>query len=292
MKKEKKKIIYCLLLIILILSLFVILNYILFPKINKTESKIKIVKAKPNEEIVSEEIIDRDLDLNSDIIRGLKNKISVFDSFKAGSYYGYFYQSDYLDFNNMSDDAKVMIGITQNKNFSNDFINATYEAQAPDGNNLNVIILSKEEVQNGINSFFGPNTNYIDTDLRDSSLDYCGFSGFKFDNTRNVYMSNPITCEGFPTPYIDTKIINAHQSGKTIEITIKIAYINYEINNKGEITKYVYRNNNKINLLEKHSILTDNSYNINNILNKLDAYKFTFNLNSDNYYYFTKVEKV
>lgn len=46
------------------------------------------------------------------------------------------------------------------------------------------------------------------------------------------------------------------------------------------------------NPLEKHILLTDNSYDINNILGKLDTYKFTFTLNSNNYYYFTKVEKI
>ena len=125
-----------------------------------------------------------------------------------------------------------------------------------------------------------------------ADYDYCGFSRFKFDNTRNVYISDPFTCNTFPKPHIDSKITKIYKNGKVVEVTIKIAYIKYETNEKEEVTKLVYKHLNDQNPLEKHILLTDNSYDINNILGKLDTYKFTFTLNSNNYYYFTKVEKI
>ncbi len=291
MKKEKMMTIKIYILVgLLLLSLFVALIYIkkFHQTPNKVTSKVVENKKEPIEEINTEE----EIDVNSDIALEFINKINIFDSIKAGSYYGYFYNQDYLDINNISNDAKIMIGIAQNKNFKNDFINATYEAQAPDGTSLNVIILAKDEVEEGINSFFGPSTVYQDENLKDANSDYCGFSGFAFDETRNVYMNNPLSCNGFPNPYIDTKVIRVFKTGKNIEIYLKIAYIKYDANNEDDVIKYVYTNNNANNYLEAHHILTDNSYKIDNILDKLDTFKFTFTLNSNNYYYFNKVEKI
>ena len=297
MKKEKKMTIYYYgILILLLVSLFVALIYYKSDRFELTKVATVHALQKENkeskEELPEETPSSEDLPVDSDLAIELHNKINVFDNIKAGSYYGYFYKQDYLDINSISDDAKVMIGITQNKNFQTDFINATYSAVAPDGVNLDVIILSKEEVKEGINSFFGPNTNYQDTNLIDAESDYCGFSGFKFDETRNVYMNNPLSCNWFPQDYIDSKIIRVYKTGNTIELTLKIAYIKYEAYSQDEVIKYVYRHNNSSNYIEKHDILNDNSYKIDKILNQLDTFKFTFTLNSNNYYYFTKVEKI
>ena len=298
MKKEKKMTItvkYYILLLLLLLSLFVALIYVKKQSATKNKVSSKIVQNKivdSKKESTNEVYPDEELAIDSPIAQELINKINVFDSSKAGSYYGYFYNQDYLDINGISNDAKVMIGITQNKNFKNDFINATYDAVAPDGTNLDVIILSKEEVSEGINSFFGPNTEYSDTSLIDAKTDYCGFSGFEFDDTRNVYMNNPISCSGFPLPYIDTKVMRVFRSGNIIEVTLKVAYIKFDSTNKDNVIKYIYADNNSSKYIEKHHLLTDNSYHIDNVLDKLNTYKFTFTLNSNNYYYFTKVEKV
>ncbi len=292
MKKEKIMTIkYYVILILLLLSLFVVLIYAKKVYRVKNVTKVKIKETK-KEAVPEPEETYEDLDVNSDLIKELTNKVSGFDSIKAGSYYGYFYQNNYLDLNSISDDAKIAIGITQNENFKSDFINATYEAEAPDGNKLNVIILAKKEIQEGINDFFGPNTTYKDTNLKDADKSYCGFSGFKFDETRNVYMNDPISCANFPEDYIDTKVINAQKKGEIVEFTLKIAYIKYEVIDADNVIKYIYKSNNSGNYLEKHNILTDNSYEINNILDKLDSFKFTFKLHSNNYYYFDKVEKL
>ncbi len=292
MEKEKKMPIkYYLILILLLLSLFVALIYT--KKVHKIKNVTKIVAKETKTEVKTEEvIIDEDLPLDNELVVELQQKIKGFDTIKAGSYYGYFYNQDYLDINGISDDAKIAIGITQNKNFSSDFINATYDAQAPDGTNLDVIILSAKEVQEGVNDFFGPNTSYKNTNLLDATGNYCGFSGFEFDDTRNVYMNNPFSCTGFPQDYIDTKLISAHQTNDKIELTIKIAYIKYEATSFDNVTKYVYRHLNDGSYIEKHDILNDNSYEITNILNQLDSFKFTFKLHSNNYYYFDKVEKI
>ena len=299
MKKEKIVTYkYYIILILLLLSLFVALNYCKKFKVGQTAqevvadvSKTKAkVESTPEQENVPVEGID--LDLDSELVLNLQKKINVFDTYKAGSYYGYFYSQDYMDFNTMSDDAKILIGITQTSDFTNDFLDSTYEAITPDEKTIDVIILSKEEIQNGINRFFGPNTTVTDTDLKDAEYDYCGFSRFRFDSTRNVYMSDPISCQAFPLPYIDTKIVKAYEYGNIIELTIKVAYIKYEVKNDDNIIKYIYKTNSDSKYIEKHNLLTDNSYNIDKILNKLDSFKFTFNLNSDNYYYFTKVEKI
>ncbi len=293
MSKEKQRLVlYYIMLILVIFSL--LLGFHLIRK-NKQKVSIEPVmadkKVSDTLEIKESQTVDQDLPLDSDIALELLEKVSVFNNYKAGSYYGYFYNQDYMDISMISDDAKVIIGITQNENFANDFLNATYDAVAPDGTPLDVIILSKEEIQEGINSFFGPNTSYTDTDLIDGS-DYCGFSKFKFDNTRNVYMSDPITCSGFPKPYVDSKLMRVHQSGDKIELYVKIAYVKYETTNSEEVVQYIYKNKADLQYLEKHMLLSDNSYDINNILDKLDTFKFTFTLNSNNYYYFTKVEKI
>ena len=294
MEKEKVMTIkYYILIGLLLISLFVGLIYL--KKVHSLEkrgsnhvikNKVAEKKEQPIEEKKSEEVT-----IDSPIAQELIKKISVFDTIKAGSYYGYFYQ-DYLDINNISNDAKIMIGITQHKDFTSDFMNTTYDATAPDGANLKVIILSKEDVEKGINNFFGPNTSYTDASLIDATTTYCGFSGFQFDETRNVYMNNPINCPGFPQPYIDTKIMNVQSVDDNIEITVKVAYIKYDAANKDDVIKYIYPDNYTNTYIEKHHILTDNSYKIDNILNNLNTYKFTFSLNSNNYYYFNKVEKI
>lgn len=299
MKKEKILTYkYYIILVLLLLSLFVALNYCKKFKIGQKAKAVVADISKKNsspvakeEDKVASSSEGMEIETDSKLATSLHNMINVFDTDKAGSYYGYFYSQDYIDYNTMSDDVKVMIGLTQTKYFNNDFVDATYEASTPEGSTFDMIIISKEEIQEGINNFFGPHTQFFDTDLADAETDYCGFSRFKFDNTRNVYMSFPVTCSGFPRPYIDSKITKVYEYGNTIELTIKIAYIKYETSSNENITKYVYRNLND-HYIEKHDLLTDNTYNINKILNKLDSYKFTFTLNSDNYYYFTKVEKV
>ena len=105
-------------------------------------------------------------------------------------------------------------------------------------------------------------------------------------------MNDPISCANFPEDYIDTKVINAQKKGEIVEFTLKIAYIKYEVIDADNVIKYIYKSNNSGNYLEKHNILTDNSYEINNILDKLDSFKFAFKLHSNNYYYFDKVEKL
>ena len=294
MAKEKIMTIkYYILVGLLLLSLFVALIY--NKKVNHLKNVTKVTKTETKTEAVKPEevvpAVPEDLPLDSDIVKELGAKVHGFDTVKAGSYYGYFYKQDYLDQKGISDDAKIAIGITQNANFSSDFINATYEAVAPDGTKLNVIILAKEEIDEGINSFLGPSTTYQTVNLADAETAYCGFSGFKFDETRNVYMNNPISCTGFPQDYIDTKLIKATQIGDILELTYKIAYIKYDVLSADSVIKNVYRNNG-YNFIEKHDILIDNSYEIDNILNKLDSFKFTFKLHSNNYFYFEKVEKI
>ena len=291
-EKVKNNIAYIILFVFLLSFLFV---YLILQnnKNEKTVQKNIVTNIEKETMNVNQETpVSETLDLTSPIVTTLKNKISIFDTYKSGSYYGYFYQSDYLDINNIKDDVKILIGITQNDNFDNDFFNATYKATTQEGNDIEVIILSKEEVKDGIESFFGPNISYNDTDLIDANYDYCGFSRFKYDTTRKVYISETITCSGFPSPYIDSKIISAIKTDNKIELTIKIAYVKYDRYKNDNIIKYIYKDYNDIKYLDKFEILKDNSYDINNYLDKLNTFKFTFTLNSNNYYYFESVKKV
>lgn len=293
MKKEKIMTnIYFIITILFILSLFCVLKYFIFaPNVPKKENIVNNQNQKKLDHVKNEEVIE-DVNLNSDLAMELKNKIAIFDNAKAGSYYGYFYQKEYLDIKDIPDDVKIAVGITQNKNFSNDFLNATYDALTPEQNKIKVIILSHDEIQEGINAFFGPNTAFKATDLKDANNSICGFSSFRYDSTRNVYMSTPYNCSSFLKNHIDSKVIKITKKGSEVEVTLKIAYIKYEIKENGDAIKYIYKDINDTNYLERHEILTDNSYNINNLLNVLDTYKFTFTLNSNNYYYFSKVEKI
>ena len=111
MKKEKRKTnIYFAIIILLILSLFCGIKFfgleISGPKkevVAENENKQKLEK-KHNDENSTE-----DIDLNSDLAKELQQKISIFDDYTAGSYYGYFYQEDYKDINNITNDAKLLL---------------------------------------------------------------------------------------------------------------------------------------------------------------------------------------
>lgn len=294
MKKEKRKTNELFIVIILlILSLFCVVKYAMYSKdFGKKELVANNENTNKKEMKKESSSKEEDVELSSQLAIELQKKISIFDSYQSGSYYGYFYQKNKLKTEDISSDAKIAIGITQHKGFDRDFASATYNALTPDNKNVKVIILSKEEIQDGINAFFGPNTEYNDQSLKDADDDYCGFSQFVFDKTRDVYMSEPFTCAGFPKPYIDSKITKIIKKGTKVEVNVKIAYIKFDVREDGNATQYVYRRLDDDYSIEKHELLTDNSYNIDKILDKLDTFKFTFTLNSNNYYYFSQVEKV
>ena len=129
------------------------------------------------------------------------------------------------------------------------------------------------------------NTNEKDIDLINRAFDYAYKKHFGQKRiSGDDYITHPLNVAMILTDInADATCLAAALLHDTIEDSDST---------KEEVTKLVYKHLNDQNPLEKHILLTDNSYDINNILGKLDTYKFTFTLNSNNYYYFTKVEKI
>ena len=180
--------------------------------------------------------------------------------YNTGLYQGYFYNGNYYDINSITDDVKVFIAIQNIKDNS--------------WNDLANVILSKEKIDESMKQVFGPNVKYTPVSTND---DPCIYGNFTYDG--NTFSYSKSYCENELSSYYDKKIISAYKYSDRIEITEKVIY--YEDNDNIKIVKNT----------NGYEIAKDNNPNIDNYLDKLESFKFTFT-KIDNDYYLSKVEKM
>ena len=180
-------------------------------------------------------------------------------------YEGYFYNYDYIDNNNISDEIKIYLAIRTFK--QSDW--ASYNG------NMRITI-REDNVKKKIKELF--NTSYTNKTLNG---DPCVYAMFEYDDKSHIYIQPGNTCDNELKSFYTTKIINAKDYDDYIEIDEKVGYLKF--NN----TNYLlYKNKNELEY-----VTTLKSDNIDNILDSLNTYRFKF-IKQNNNYYLESVKKI
>ena len=273
----KKKNILIVVLVIIIVALIVALlfatNVISLNK--KTNSKNTTTEETKKETSES-------LDINSDLVTDLMTIPHYTNDVWLGSNYsGYFYNENSYDINTISNKVKILIAI---RSLGLDSINVNYSKETDDGT---FISIPEDVVKESYYKIFG---NEIE--FKNESLDgqECGYAAFKYNSTTKAYEQNMYGCGGTMIPFYETKTVEATKYNDRIEIIEKMAYIEFDTDeNSDELSQLIYTDSSATNKID--TISSEDEIKIDNYLDKLDSYKYTFKKDGNNYYLYY-IEKI
>ena len=152
------------------------------------------------------------------------------------------------------------------------------------------ITVASNKIKNYVTDIFGENFVYKNADIPD--MCFSGVHGL-YDSNNDVYIfSRPEHgCGGMFLPYIESKIIQIKKYNDRIEITERIAYLEYLTYEDGSTPNQLVYNN----PTDKRYVGADPTTSSVDIFDKysdkLTSYKWTFKKNESNYY-FDKIEKL
>ena len=187
-------------------------------------------------------------------------------------YYGYFYKKDKMTTDSISNNIKIYMAIR--KVITDKKITGNIEIKAKD-------------VENALNSIFGPNVKYNHQSITGNNISY---TSFIYDRDSKIYSEEKIDCDDCDSTQNSTiisEIIKTDDTNNIVEVYEKVGFVTteYDLDTK----KVVYNIFKDIN--EKELIGTTNQYSIEKYKDQLNTYKYTFKKN-ENSYYFEKVELV
>lgn len=216
-----------------------------------------------------------ELDVESSEVVSLYNKVNVFTKgLSSDDLYGYLYMRDSYTVNDLSNDAKIMIGSYTLTNGGKDI-----------GDVENPTTFTKDQMAQAIKSVLGNDISYNDGTLSIGSR-HCAIAPNEYKNDTYYFMFG---CGGLG-PVFEKRILKAVKTDTTIEIYDNAIYVKPMIQING-VDHYEIYTPDKATLI---ATLSDNESNdTENYLNKGYVYKYTYTLDSDtNEYYFTSIKKV
>lgn len=248
----------------LVIAIFIILGlggYIVYDKVLSTEKESKQEENKKEE--VNEEKKYEEIATDNELIKKLMCRVNL-TSLTSGDFAGYFYSKDRIINTDIDNDIKMFLAFHNIGKRIGDTISQT-------------------QMKDSIKNIFGLDDNYKDVK---EGVGGCPWGKFD-ENTKSYKVMECTGLGGSLIPYYETTIVKALKYEDKIEIFEKVIYIRYTDNDE-KVSKNIYA-------ADKKTIIDENidgdNYNINNYLNELDSYKYTFNL-EDGKYYFYSVEKV
>lgn len=219
--------------------------------------------------------IESNLKISEDLYMTLFHKIS--NAFSHGANpYGYYYTSDFLRVEEMTDEAKAVIGLyglIQNQTVKK-----------------NTISFTRDEVIESIRGILGPTVIY--NDVQNISVE---FMQFKYENGQYIGVKKEVNA---PTSEILTNTIQSTKENNEITITVKMAYVLPDT--QLEHPSYLLYNQISIPYIDGISPISNiyvPSFDTKNIdirpyYDELYTYKFTFTLHRDGNYYFASVKRM
>lgn len=188
------------------------------------------------------------------------------------SYESYYYTNDKITVDDMDNQVKLLIGVNN------------YLSNKNDGEFLTS--MTKDKMKKELEKIFGQNVNYTDENI---SAGACyGFTS-TYDN--GIYTFNG-GCGGLFIPYYEKQITKAIEYDDKLELFVQAIYVNYDTDeydgNNDSTFKYVLFDADKKTKID--TISGDNQPNVSNYKDQLSTYKFTFNKDNNNYYFYS-VEK-
>ena len=272
----KKNIIICLL-IVIILGL---VGYLVYDKFFSEKKEEDIVEKEP--EIIEEKKEEVDLDVNSELVTGLYDKVNVFGELLYGDAYNYLYKFNLKKSTELSDEVIIYMGLYNILNKRN----LVLDSQE--------LVLSSSEVSESIKEIFG-DIEYVDMNVK---FNACGFD-FNYDANQQKYTRISGGCGGAGLyPETVDKVISATKYDDRIEIISAVVFGHaqpYEMDNVMNAT-YEYTSDanysNVITTVSGATIMSGNyEFNIDNYVDQAAQYKYIFKKVNNNYY-FDSIEKI
>ena len=235
-------------------------------------------------ETTTEEEVGEELDVNSDLVTNLVKYPNLMNDIWLGkNYTGYFYANDSINVNTMSNKVKIVMAIHALGDYNYIYDTYTVDTSAVD----TTVSIPEEDIKESYYKIFGSSVEFKTESLDGND---CGLTAFTYDSGSKVYKESVNGCGGTALPYYETKIIKAVKYSDRIEITEKVVYVELEWDeSSSETYQFVYTNKDKTNKLA--TVSSNEEISIDDYLDRLDSYKYTFKKDGDNYYFYSS-EKV
>ncbi len=189
-------------------------------------------------------------------------------------YFAYFFQNDQLLRENLENRFKLYLAIRQAiSNHPEEYEDTT-----------KTLTISEEEVNRAAHTLFG---DYEEVRQESISGNSCSYSNFKYDEKKKQYIQEPDDCENASEKNVFTILKDQQIGEEKVELTVGVAYVGVNYNPETDVLTYNYYTDKDMTNL----IFTSTEYTMDDIIDKVDSFKFTF-VKEEDHLIFEKVEKV
>ena len=177
-------------------------------------------------------------------------------------YFGYFFKRDSVNVNDLENKVKIFLAIRK-------LIAEDEEKYADEEKEIHI---SAELVEKALKIIFGRDVSYTHESLGGNS---CTFTGFNYDADKKEYIQKPSdNCTNIQNLIVYTEQGNVTVVDNIFEIPITAVFVETVVHPESTDISYNYYQD-----INKQTLLTTNSqYNIGEIKDKLQSYKFQFNI--------------
>lgn len=220
------------------------------------------------------------LDVDSQLVQELYQKINVYENVYLGQKANLFYQKKNTKVTDMNNQDLLYMAIANNR-IKKDF----------EGKKLTeTITLTKEEVEKSANQLFGHDVKLKHESLTNSP---CAFAAFQYDSQKEIYTQSGVACADNKNSQFVTKVTKAVKKGEQVYLDVKGILILKDTKNKNKISLYRDVAGKESLALEK--TLTG-SYDFTDLFqtygSKLTVFRFTFDQDGTDDYHFKTVKRI
>lgn len=182
-------------------------------------------------------------------------------------YFGYLYQNEKISQTEIDNQVKIYMAIRK----------VLTEAKTTDYTKK--IEIKESEVTSALKQLFGQNVTFKHESLTGNT---CSYTKFEYDEDKKLYIQNPEDLDdcNYSNDTILSKITEEKTLADSIEIYEKVAYV---VNSYNFETKQAIYNI-YTDMTKQTKIASANEYSIDNYLEQLNTYKYTFEKDNNNYY--------
>ncbi len=256
------------LVIVLIIMVLGLGGYIAYDKVlsaEKDNKQVENINKEQKEEKYEEISVD-----DETVTKLIKNLTAdTIDGNKAG----YFYEKDKMLNTEVSNQMKLYLAIQMIQGDVDDM-------------EKNLSKVTPKNISSAVKEIFGPDATYTDETLNDACR------GMKYNSKTKTYSAN-YGCGSMLTPHYDGLIIEAKKYDERLEIEQKVMLTTYDIIDDDTFKVNISNLNEIIDsiTLKSDEDEPETKDLLNKYKSKLNTYKYTFNKNGDNYYFYS-VERV
>ena len=262
--------------------------------VNEEDGLNKFKSVEKNNKEITQNTDSKELDVNSEEVKELFNVYNKFNnhmslSFKYISGFTYFYNQDKVHMNDIDESLKFAI-------VYDEYFNKKYDGQEHVDAETIVHMKDLNKISNKLFSTSLDIKKVID---KDNYINVFVCRQLKYNEKEQSIIITQDGCGDCAAAEFNTKIISAVKSKDKIEIINKVIFLYYSCDPvEFKIFKAATNNyNNKYGFVEEIEDLTNKNILIKDVkiddyLDKLDSFKWTFVKNNEGNYIFESVEKI